>query len=232
MSYISQSKARLLDQTGFVELFELDFRNGEHLKLVNEARSDQTVSFDGSDYKSCPVRATGFRWGPLSDQQLPRLFLPVRIGSLSIPTNADMLIGAGLRRIVTLQTELDPPDGQGGGSCFAPESWEVLRIIRMDSVQCSLELGPPAQLLGAEIPRYGILRDICQHSYRVWDQKKARFDYSLASCPYQGTNYFNGAGEPVKKAAEDSCSRRLESGCKKRFSGALPFFGFPGAARP
>ena len=52
------------------------------------------------------------------------------------------------------------------------------------------------------------------------------FDYSAATCPYRFGQYFDEAGKSTNDPAADACSRRLHSGCRKRFSRNLPFLGF------
>ena len=229
-SYIGHDRAIILDQPGLVDLYRLSLSEGDEIRFVNDSRSDGHVSFNGETYNCVPITASGFVWGPLSHRNLPRLTLPTTAGNFQLSENSDKLIGAICKRIITLQTELDAPVGTGGGSCFAPESWEVLRIIRMDSYTAELELGPPALLLGSHLPNHQILRDICQHRYRIWDSEAGKFDYSLATCPYQSDSYFDDAGKSTNDPAADSCSRHLHSGCRKRFTSSLPFFGFPGAA--
>lgn len=229
-AYLDKKTAMRLEQPGLVDLYELKLARTGTLRFANDSRSDGKISFNKLAYECRPIKATGFAWGPLQDKGLPRLHLPSAAGDFTKVERSDQLIGAELRRIITLQTELDAPIGTGGGSCFAPESWEVLRIIRMDAYSLELELGPPSALLGSQLPNHQIFRDICQHRYRIWNAASNSFDYSLATCSYQGASYFDEAGKPTVNPAADVCSRRLHSGCRKRFVGSLPFFGFPGAA--
>ena len=95
----------------------------------------------------------------------------------------------------------------------------------------STSVGSIITLEGLYLPARLVLRDHCQHSYRRWDATENEFDYSKATCPYTGTDKFTAAGEQTQTASRDQCSRRLMTGCRKRFAGELPFLGFPGVAR-
>ncbi|MGC6411279.1 MAG: hypothetical protein ACON4F_00450 [Candidatus Puniceispirillaceae bacterium] len=140
----------------------------------------------------------------------------------------DQIRFSTLTRFLSFASELDSPHGTGGGSCFAPESWQVAQIAELDEAQMILELVPTLDLDRRVLPARRIMRDLCQHQYRRWDAANGAFDYEGVSCPYRGTDYFNAKGAEVQSAAEDSCSQQLASGCKKRFNGVLPFLGFPG----
>lgn len=87
------------------------------------------------------------------------------------------------------------------------------------------------------IPNRMILRDSCQWRYRVWnptaDNGLGAWDYSRATCPYTGGGLFNMNGAPVGDPTQDVCSKRVSTGCKKRFgeNGVLPYGGFPAVSR-
>ena len=84
--------------------------------------------------------------------------------------------------------------------------------------QVTFELAMETDQPGVTIPRRDIVASVCQWAYRS------------SECSYTGSNYFDANDNVVSSASQDVCGKRLTS-CKKRFSGTLPFGGFPGAGQ-
>lgn len=229
---LSVKAMQSLDPAVMIELFELRFADASILRLTSDATPDGgPIRFAGNSYQPAAIKAEGLVWSAQNAARLPRLKLANTDSRFFAALEADRLTDIMVTRILTLQPELEAPLGQGGGSSFAPEGWRVNRLLRMDKTELELELASGLPLEGLYLPARLVLRDHCQHSYRRWDVAQNAFDYTGATCPYTGTDKFTTAGEQTENARQDQCSRRLTTGCRKRFSGELPFLGFPGVAR-
>jgi len=222
---LSREQARS-PQTTLIHLFELTLPSGEILRITGHGET--SIGFGGKSYTVMPVETSGFSWNGRGMPVTPTLEIDNSSAFFTIYANSGGMIGARLVRIVTLQDECDPPLGDGGGSSFTPETWMIERLVRMDRNTVVFELAPGANLDNRLLPQRVMLRDLCQHRYRIWDEQKGRFDYSQATCPYVGSEIFDAEGNTATENMRDECSLRLESGCKKRFTGTLPYLGFPG----
>ena len=209
-----------------VHLYEIELQDGTIHRLTSFG--DTTIGFAGEDYLAQPIEASGFSWNGKGTPGRPELKIANRQGYFLHGMEPPYLVGSKVKRIVTFLEECDAPHGEGGGACFTPEAWQVERISRLDENEITLALAPEASIDAASLPIKVMLKDLCQHTYRVYDPEKRAFDYTRASCPYRGGAYFDSNGNPTTKS-QDQCSLRLGSGCKKRFSNeSLPFLGFPG----
>mgnify|MGYP001166095798 CR=1 FL=1 len=218
-------------QEALIELYALQLRDGQIFRMVSDSDFTGIIGFANAPFRASPIKANGFRW------QTPG---PVVRPSLDIQNPEDALVSAAhsgrielatLQRITTFASELDAPHGEGGGSCFMPEDWPVNRYTRLDDTRLQIELAAVAGFEGKYLPARVMFSDFCQHRYRRYDAQTGRFDYRGSSCPYTDSRYFLNDGTPTGDPAQDSCSLRLNSGCKKRFAAALPFLGFPGLRR-
>ena len=227
---IARSAVRAARLSGLVTLFTLDMGQTMLRFLAGQAGGG-AVRFGGQSYAAFPLAAKGFAWSAEGPPAHPQIELS-NLSRLFDGTVADDgLRGRAVRRILTLADQLDPPHGAGGGGCFPPERWIIEQVVRLDRQVLRLELAAEASLENRRFPERVMLRDLCQHRYRRWDAAARRFDYTGATCPYAGDRYVTASGELTADPAADSCALSLERGCKKRFSGALPFVGFPGLTR-
>ena len=227
---IARSAVRGPRLSGLVTLFTMDMGQTILRFLAGRAGSG-AVRFGGESYAAFPLAAKGFSWRAEGPPAHPQIELS-NLSRLFDGTVADDgLRGRAVRRIITLADQLDAPHGSGGGACFPPERWIIEQVVRLDRQVLRLELAAEASLENRRFPERVMLRDLCQHRYRRWDAGRRRFDYAGATCPYVGDRYFTAAGAPTADPAADSCALSLQGGCKKRFSGALPFVGFPGLTR-
>ena len=227
-SHLPASRTDASVLPSLLELFILTSSSGAIFRIVSSASADGAVSFHGESYDAVAISLQGLQFS--SDGRLPRPVLTISATDplLWAEARGNRMRGGTVDRITTFVTELDPPLGQGGNAQFETEKWAIERMLQMDETQIKLQLAPAVCLDSCQLPSVMMLRDICQHHYRVWDADAAQFDYSRATCPYTGTDYFNEQGLADTDPAHDVCSLRLGSGCKKRFSDTLPFFGFPG----
>ena len=212
-------------------LYHLTLPDGTDIRLAAQLTGTSHIGFAGQTYTSHPARLTALNWRPGLRVMRPVLHLSAAHDQLRQAAAADLLRGARLSRLQTWHTECDPPVGTGGGACFAPDLWQVDRVALLDQDQLKLDLAPLVSLNKRQLPARVMLRDLCQHRYRRYDAAAGRFDYTGVTCPYVGSASFDQSGQPVTDPANDSCSLRLETGCKKRFLAELPYFGFPGLSQ-
>jgi lambda family phage minor tail protein L len=222
---ISQSAARS-DEVTIIELFDVTFADGSVLRFTPS--HPVAVSFASHSYQALPITARGFKWSGHGASPRPVLEASNHAGLFSSQLDHPDLIGCAVIRTLTFIDECVAPLGDGGGASFTPERWIIERITRLDEDMVNMELASAADLEQMMLPARVMLADLCQHRYRQWDQSGQIFDYTKATCPYTGSASFDANGDPVADPARDQCSLRLGTGCKKRFTGALPFLGFPG----
>ena len=213
------------DQVEIVRLYEMTMKGRAPVRFTPDA--PQGLSFGGKRYDAFAGSVSGLVYEPSGVGQQPQVRLSNANGLYYDDLFLGRIQGQQFTRIVTFSEECDAPIGNGGGSSFTPETWKIDRIHSVDAYEAVLDLVPEADIHKASLPMRVMLRDLCQHRYRIWDEAKKSFDYEGVTCPYVGQASFDDEGN-VAAAAHDECSLKLESGCKKRFSGTLPFLGFPG----
>ena len=226
-----------------IELFELHlipalhgssdvyrWHNGTNAAVTGD------IVWAGNSYSRQPIMADGFEFKS-GEGTLPRPTLTVgnaekaTSGSyVSVPEISALLLlvneitpgndlgGAEVRRIRTLKKFLDGESAADPHAQFPMEIWNIDRKSVEDRSQVAFELASKFDLPGTTVPKRQIVASVCQWAYRS------------SECSYTGSNYFDANDNAVSGAANDVCGKRLTS-CKKRFSGALPFGGFPGAGQ-
>lgn len=211
-----------------IDLFEIDATDlGGGISYLTPMTDGDggNIDFNGNTYIALPMQVEGMEI--LGDGKLPRPTLSISNISLAfiglINTYQDG-IGAKVTRLRTFKKYLDGAAGADPSAEFPRDVFYIEQKIVQTKNVIQWELVAPIDIGNQMIPRHQAL-PYCQHRYRIYD---SGFDYTLATCPYTGTDYFNGAGEAVTIAA-DSCGRKL-SDCELRYSAAddqLPFKGFP-----
>lgn len=190
-----------------------------------------TIVFDGQSYTPIDIEVTGYEWNGQGAFPTPRIAITntnLAIHAAAI-TYGDLL-GATLTRIRTFRQYLDDGAEADPTAILPIDVHRIERKSNHNNVSIEWELSASIDQEGVKIPKRQILKNACTHTYRTWNG--ASFDYTKATCPYAGTNYFNLSGTQVLNPAEDKCSKQLGAGCRKRFgeNGELPFRGFPGVA--
>ena len=197
---------------------------------------DGDIVWAGNSYSRQPIQSEGFEFRS-GDGTLPRPTLTIGNAEkstsgnyVSVPVISALLLlvnettpgndlgGAEIRRIQTLKKFLDGESSADPYAQFPVEIWYIDRKSSEDRAKISFELASKFDLPGTTIPKRQIVSSVCQWAYRS------------SECSYTGSNYFDANDNAVSGAANDVCGKRLTS-CKKRFSGTLPFGGFPGAGQ-
>lgn len=228
---ISRQRASEFEIVGLLYLYKITLSDGSIARLFATGERMATVTFQNQTYHSHPIEAGGFTWSPNQPDRQPVLRLSHHDLPAGFSPDFDNVRGGHVERLITFAEECAPPIGTNGASSFPPETWQIDRLEARDEAIIQLALQPVANLQGEMLPKRVVLRDVCQHRYRHYDEETQDFDYRQATCPYSAARYYTATGAPTTDKAQDSCSLRLESGCKKRYGDNLPFFGFPGLAR-
>jgi lambda family phage minor tail protein L len=134
-------------------------------------------------------------------------------------------------RFLDGQPEADP------SAYIGPDIFRLERKSDENPLYIEWELSAAIDQEGKLLPGRQVLRDTCPKRYRTYDPTNSAaapdgFVYATVNpCPYTGSNSFDKLGVPTTSAS-DVCSRRLTA-CELRFPDgqAVPFGGFPGAAR-
>jgi lambda family phage minor tail protein L len=224
-----------------VALYRLDASSvgGTVLYFCKGAFGDDPVVFDSIPYTPIDITVSDFEVNAGGALPTPKMMV----------SNTDMIIqgminafgdlnGCEIRRIRTFERFLDgQPDADP--TCFiGPDVFRVERKSQENKHFVEWELSAAIDQEGKMLPGRQVLRDTCVKRYRTYnpshpDAEVDGFVYSTVNpCPYTGAEAFTAQGEPTT-AANDRCSRQLNSGCKLRFgeNQPLPFGGFPGVAR-
>jgi lambda family phage minor tail protein L len=214
-----------------VELFTLDASDvgGEFYRFTPSTRDGAVIAYQGHSYLPVPVEAKGFEWNGRGGLPTPTLRVS-NVGSLFTPLLVSIgdLAGATVTRLRTLGRFLDGQPEADPDAHWPLEVWRIERKAKHSRELIEWSLAASIDQQGQMLPGRQILRDVCTHSYRVWDG--TAFDYSRATCPYTGSACF-GADNSAAPSAGDRCSKNL-SACKARFgSAALPTRAFPGMMR-
>ncbi len=187
------------------------------------------VSFGGQVFSPWPVTAEGFELAT-GKMPTPVLTLANIEGILDpiVEQNGD-LVGARVTRIRTYDRYLDGGAEPNGDAYLPLDVYELTALLDHNDDVVSWRLSALIDQEGVKLPGRQCVRDYCDHIVRRWTG--AVFDYTQATCPYDGDpKDVNG----VACAPEDEkFSKRLNTCCQARFgtTATLPFRGFPGLAR-
>lgn len=216
-----------------VQLFLLDATSvgGEVVHFVQSSEANEPVSFNGITFTPVDVEMTGFETAGTGALPTPHLKLANTNGVFQGMLNAyGDLLGCQLIRIRTFERFLDGRPDADSTAFYGPDTFRIEQKVKENPIYIEWALSASIDEEGKLIPGRVVLRDTCMWRYRVF--AGGGFLYDKAQCPYTGSNYFDEFDQPVSDAAKDKPSRRLTC-CKNRFGAdaALPFGGFPGAAR-
>lgn len=230
-----KTEVQKLETDNFVILYELDttpIGGSDIFRFTKRMYDTQQVSFGGVPYHAIDITATGFLYDGRGAFPTPILQIS-NVNNLLTAVVVDLkdLVGAKLTRIRTFEEHLDGGSDPDPGQIFTPDVYQVEQKTRHNRVFIEWKLSSILDQTGRQIPARTMLRDVCTHTYRIYNAATDSFNYVNASCPYVGTKYFDERDLTVPKNT-DKCSKRL-SGCKARFgaNGELPIRAFPGISK-
>lgn len=218
-----------------VTLFELDTTNigGAYIfRFTNSGRIGAgAIAWNGQSYIGLNYTASGFSQDGKGAFATPRIKVANGNGLFGSASIGD-ITGAKLTRIRTFEKFTDGGSNPDTSQVMPIDVYYVEQKIMETDTEVEWSFSSLLDQTGRKLPGRLVLRDVCPFKYRVYKPATDTFDYRFATCPYTGTNYFNEKGIATTKA-NDACSHRIDSGCKKRFGnrGTLPFGGFPGVQR-
>lgn len=191
--------------------------------------NSQAIIYDGITYAAFEIEAEGFEVSGAGSLPSPTLTITNPGDTITgmLVTNNDLL-GATVTRIKTYETFLDTPVGATPDptASHPPDVYVIDEKTYDEGEKVTWNLKSATDQEDVELPAGTVIRDYCPLAYRVWDG--VAFDYTNATCDYDGTNYFDRQ-DGVVTAAADSCGKKLSS-CKLRFGATAPltFGGMPG----
>lgn len=214
-----------LEPSALVELYVLDLtpKGGDLVYFhagTNALGAD--VTWQGKQYTRMPIDATGFSKSGSGTLPRPVLSISNTNGLVGATARAyGDFLGCKLTRKRTFARFMDAVNFPSGNPEADPnqhlpdEEWYIDRKASENPVSMSFEMVSALDLIGVMIPRRQFIQNCCSWTYRS------------AECGYAGVANFDVNDLPVSDRTKDVCSKSL-AGCKKRFSGNLPFGGFPG----
>lgn len=229
------TEVQQLEGDNLVTLYKIDptkIGGSTPFYFTNRMYDAAYVSFGGQQYAAIDVTASGFLYDGRGAFPTPILQVS-NVNNLLTAVVVELkdLVGATVTRIRTFEKHLDNGSDPDGDAHFPPDIYQIEQKTRQNRIFIEWRLSSPLDQTGRQIPGRTMLRDVCTHTYRLYNPATNNFDYTNATCPYVGTGYYDENELTVPKS-DDKCGKRL-SGCRKRFgqNGELPFRGFPGIAR-
>lgn len=217
----------------YVELFTLDITSlGGGVLYWTPARpkDGEAIIWQGNTYTSIDVKTEGFERSSTGPISMPKITIGNTDNMIGILiSDYDDLLGCTVTRTRTLYEFLDGQPAADPTAQWPLDIYKVERKASENKNEVVFELSAALDQESAMLPRHVCLRDTCMQIYRYYSG--GSFDYSKATCPYVGTNYFNNEGVSVP-AALDVCGLKV-SDCKLRFgaNAELPYLGFPGMSK-
>jgi lambda family phage minor tail protein L len=223
-----------LTTEGLVSLFVLDttmFPGGQLFYFASLADFETEAVWGGQVYAPLPMDVTGFEYTTRGTLPQPTITISNLYGAgNTLIDEYKGLVGALVTRTLTLSRFLDSGETPDPNAYISRDTYVVSQKTSHTAVAIAFKLTSRLDQEGSKIPKRQILRDVCSHSYRVYDPSTGDFNYSKATCPYTGTGYFDPNNNPTTPD-KDACGRFM-TGCTARF-GALPLPArfFPGVGR-
>lgn len=236
------------DQGVRVTLYEIDCMNifGQILRFTPAplvpSQADpvpQPLAWRGEVYNPRACQSTGWQWDGLGPFPTPKLTLGNTDNAISALCIAYKdLLGATVTRHRTWMKYLDDQPEADPDVELDPDVFRIEQKTTQNKLIVEFQLATAVDLRGRLIPGRQVLQGYCSFRQRFWNGTEFVYSTSSAACPWTGTSdldpgpYFDAAGNSVPTPEQDKFSKRLTTCCKKRFpTGAVPFGGFPGAAR-
>jgi len=216
----------------YVQLFDLDARSlgGSIYYFVPGTLNDAPIVWRSKTYNPFPVKAEGFEINAKGGLPTPTLTISnVTMAMMSAVLQWNNLEGAVVTRWRTLAKYLD---GLHDDVHFPKDVYVVERKTDANKQFIKWQLCSVLDMHGKRLPHRQVIRDYCNHRYRIWSASQGQFLYRAATCKYTGSSYWDRYGRSTVDPSEDCCGKRL-SDCKLRFPGSrpLPSRAFPGVGR-
>lgn len=230
-----QQESQKLEPSAIVSLFKLDTMKlgGPVLYFTMSSRvGGSKIVFGGITYEPIDIEFEGLEMTGVGSLPTPKVRLANNNNIVQALVNSyGDLNGSELVRIRTYARFLDGEPDADPLAYFGPDRFRVERMSEDTPEQVEWELSTAIDQEDKMIPGRTIIAGTCLWRYREWNPIAGAFDYSMAQCPYTGSQSYDINDQPVT-AALDKPSRRL-SCCRTRFgaNNPLPFGGFPGASR-
>ena len=210
-----------------IDLYKIDASNvdGGIYYFTPATEGGSSVTFGGQIYLQLACEITGME--VTGDGRMPRPKIKVAnifLAFTGLINEYQDGIGAKVTRIRTFKKYLDSQATSDATAQFPSDIFYIEQKTVQNKHYIEWELVSPLDIGQKQIPKNQVL-SYCQHRYRIYD---SGFDYTLATCPYTGTTYFDNEGVSTT-IANDKCGKTL-SDCELRYSTAdaeLPFKGFP-----
>lgn len=222
-----------------VTLFMIDASaiGGSIYRFTGMTNNGQVVIWNDEEYAPLANQSDG--WEIPGNGNLPTPKLRVSnigglIGNLCI--TLDDLVGAVVTRYRTFGQFIDGGSSADPTIYFEPDIFRIERKTIHTKEMVEFELASALDVENVYLPARVVLKYNCTQFYRLWntalDGGAGAFDYSHATCPFNGTQngnlYYDENGTLVTNPSQDVCGR-LVSDCKLRFPGQpLPTWAFPG----
>lgn len=218
-----------------VDLFQLDLTDigGDIYYFTTTIHPDGLpIVFNGIAYTAVDIYVDGFEMngqGPFP-QPTVRIANTTRILT-SIVNDLDDLVGATVTRIQTFDKYLDDAPTADPSAHYPPEVYLIEQKTAQNKLYIEFKLASAIDVEGQKLPNRLIVRDYCPRIYRKYNVNNGAFDYTNATCPYDGAVYATKEGV-ITTIDNDKCGKRLAD-CLLRYgkAQALPFHGFPGAGK-
>lgn len=230
-----ETEVQKLELDNIITLYQLDTTpiGGTQIFPFTKRMYDTSfVQFGGVEYAAIDITASGFLYDGRGAFPTPTLQIS-NVNNLLTAVVVELkdLVGSKLTRIRTFEQYLDTGSNPDPDAMFTPDVYQVEQKTRHNRIFIEWKLSSILDQSGRQIPARTMLRDVCTQTYRIYRPATDTFDYTNATCPYVGTQYFDEKDLIVPKP-DDKCSKRL-SGCKLRFgqNGQLPTRAFPGISK-
>jgi len=224
-----------LSTDDIVELYQLDATDlgGAVYCFTSGAFDSQMVYFDGQAYTPIEIEGEGFDLNGKGALPRPKLRISNASSAIAAAVIAyNDLIGATLTSVITFRQFLDGQPNEDPTAILSSEIYKVDRKSNFNKVFIEWELAAALDQEGRQLPGRQVLKNNCTWIYRTYNSVTEEFDYSTATCPYDGVATYDANGNIVTDPSQDRCGKLLSS-CKLRFgeTASLPFGGFPGVGR-
>lgn len=225
-----------LNVDGLITLYQLDTtrQGGPVFHFTSATDFDTDIYWGGQLYSPVPMKAEGFEMTTKGAPPTPTVTVSNLYGAGNLLLDAYLgLIGSDFTRILTLRRFLDDGATPDANAMITRDKFVVAQKTSHTAIEIVFRLATRMDQEGTKLPRRQILRDVCTHTYRYWDNAINDFNYSKASCPYTGGMFYdvndNYVGFDMRS---DMCSRTM-AGCLLRFPGGqpLPARFFPGVGK-